>query len=118
MLFRLCHLYFGWAAVCRILDSYSAVACAEKQKGWCENGLVFGILALLTLIFNLAAVAAYFTYKAFTVRCQKCGKIQNKDSLYCRYCGAQGVKICTSCGTELKTDDNYCKKCGAKYEEK
>jgi len=86
------------------------LGCMIKQTRKDDaNTMLFG---LLTLFFNVAAVAAYFIYRGFAPRCPQCGKIQRHGTLFCNSCGAPVSKKCSSCGTKLKVSDNYCTKCG------
>lgn len=77
------------------------------------NIVIVGIAALL---FNIAAVAAYYIYRSLVNRCPSCGKIQKRNAEFCSYCGHNIVKTCSKCGAKIKFTDKFCNKCGNKQE--
>ena len=46
--------------------------------------------------------------------CPSCGAENDKDSAFCKKCGAPLVKKCPSCGADLDADAEFCDKCGTK----
>jgi len=49
------------------------------------------------------------------MKCEKCGKINDKDSKFCSGCGEKLEEqklFCTNCGNEIKSTEAFCAKCG------
>lgn len=46
--------------------------------------------------------------------CPVCGSLNDKDSAFCKKCGAALSKTCPHCGASLDADANFCDKCGKK----
>lgn len=46
--------------------------------------------------------------------CPACGALNDKDSAFCKKCGAPLSKKCPDCGAELDADAAFCDKCGKK----
>ena len=46
--------------------------------------------------------------------CSACGAENDKDSTFCKKCGAPLSKKCPYCGAELDSDAVFCDKCGKK----
>ena len=66
----------------------------------------------ITLITNIAGVIIYIIYKQNQKTCFKCGASQDKNNIYCIYCGTKLNETCNVCGTVINTNDKYCAKCG------
>ena len=81
----------------------------QKTHKYGANPVLFGIL---TLVFNLGGVIAFFIYKYVSPKCMKCGMIQKKDQEYCVNCGEPMYKECGNCKAHVGKDDKYCSKCG------
>ena len=57
--------------------------------------------------------------------CRKCGRPQNIDAKFCKYCGNQfantspaaapGSQFCRNCGKEISADAKFCRYCGFQY---
>lgn len=50
------------------------------------------------------------------MKCQKCNKIIDEDSNFCKYCGAKVIQanVCPKCGAKhLPKDAKFCPDCGA-----
>lgn len=74
---------------------------------------LFGVLALLTNVF---AIIILLIYRHFSTVCPKCGRIQSRDSLYCKDCGCIIVTICDQCRNINTYNSSYCNKCGTKLD--
>lgn len=68
----------------------------------------------ITLITNIAGVIIYIIYKQNQKTCFKCGASQDKNHIYCTYCGTKLNETCHTCGSVLNRNDKYCAKCGEK----
>lgn len=51
------------------------------------------------------------------VVCPACGTENDKDSAFCKKCGAALSKKCPVCGAELDHDAAFCDKCGKKLDD-
>lgn len=49
--------------------------------------------------------------------CPTCGTENDKDSAFCKKCGAPLSKKCPNCGADLDPDALFCDKCGTKLDE-
>ncbi|MFL0198799.1 zinc ribbon domain-containing protein [Clostridium sp. WILCCON 0269] len=76
-----------------------------------NNPALWGGLVLLT---NLAGLIIYFMHKQNSIICYNCGVIQNKENIFCSYCGTKINEQCSYCGNIVNKDENYCSKCGKK----
>ncbi|APM37829.1 zinc ribbon domain-containing protein [Clostridium kluyveri] len=76
-----------------------------------NNPALWGGLVLLT---NLVGLIIYFMYKQNNIICYKCGVIQNRENIFCSYCGTKINEQCNHCGNILNKGENYCSKCGEK----
>lgn len=76
-----------------------------------NNPALWGGLVLLT---NLVGLIIYFMYKQNSIICYNCGVIQNKENIFCSYCGTKINEQCSYCGNIVNKDENYCSKCGKK----
>lgn len=76
-----------------------------------NNPALWGGLVLLT---NLVGLIIYFMYKQNNIICYKCGVIQNRENIFCSYCGTKINEQCSHCGNILNKSENYCSKCGEK----
>ena len=81
---------------------------AKKSK---LNPALWGIIVLCT---NLAGVFIYLIYKQNNKSCFKCGAVQNKNNIYCVYCGTKISNTCDKCNKGVNEEDRFCKYCGNK----
>lgn len=72
---------------------------------------LWGVIVLLT---NLVGVLIYELYKRGNTVCPDCGASQNKNHIYCVFCGAKLGETCEVCGAHLCSKDCYCSHCGVK----
>lgn len=93
--------YWLWMVAYAISKS-AKVGANQKLFGW------------LTLFLNIGGVFLLWLYIAFHNTCPVCGKIQPRNTNYCKDCGAEMLKQCTDCGTRIDLKDNYCRNCGKK----
>lgn len=68
----------------------------------------------ITLFTNLAGVIIYIIYKQNNKTCFKCKTVQNRNNVYCTYCGTKLDKTCKTCGATINVHDKYCGRCGEK----
>lgn len=47
-----------------------------------------------------------------TVKCPRCGEMNDTDAKFCDNCGCSLVKVCSKCGNQNDLDAKYCSKCG------
>jgi RNA polymerase subunit RPABC4/transcription elongation factor Spt4 len=76
-----------------------------------NNPALWGGLVLLT---NLAGLIIYFMYKQNSIICYKCGVIQNRENIFCSYCGTKINEQCSHCGSIVNKGESYCSRCGEK----
>lgn len=76
-----------------------------------NNPALWGGLVLLT---NLAGLIIYFMYKQNSIICYKCGVIQNRENIFCSYCGTKINDQCSQCGSIVNNSEHYCSRCGKK----
>ena len=75
------------------------------------NPYFWGILTLFT---NIIGVCIYLIYINNKVICKKCHTSNNKNNIYCTYCGNKINNCCKKCHIIINRDDKYCKSCGEK----
>lgn len=79
---------------------------AQKSK---INAVLWGIITLFT---NLAGLLIYLIYKQNNQICFKCGAVQNKENIYCTYCGTKLSNTCKKCSAIISEADSFCNHCG------
>lgn len=72
---------------------------------------------LVTLFFNLAAIAVLYLYAILKGTCDSCGRIRAADGKYCDRCGKLLKKECPDCGQTVDAKADYCRNCGKKLNE-
>ena len=74
-------------------------------------GIVWGLAALFTNIFGLIG---YLVFRGFHRSCANCLTLQNRNHVFCSYCGNKMADICGNCRQILDGKDLYCPHCGCK----
>ena len=77
-------------------------------------GVVWGLAALFTNIFGLIG---YLVFRGFRRSCANCLTLQNRNHVFCSYCGNKMAEICGNCRQVLDGKDLYCPHCGCKLKE-
>ncbi len=75
------------------------------------DAVLWGSIALFT---NLAGLFVYLIYKQSNKVCYKCNTIQNRNNIFCRYCGTKIGNACKSCSNIVNEEDKFCSSCGNK----
>jgi|GEM_PF-974600 len=77
-------------------------------------GIVWGLLALFT---NILGLFIYLIYRNWHKTCHKCSALQDRNDIYCTFCGNKMEDTCSRCQGILREKDLYCPHCGLLVEE-
>ena len=78
------------------------------------NGLLWFLLGIGG---NLGAGVVFLVIRGiFRENCPSCGKWQ-KESIFCRRCGAAVSQVCSDCGQTCRNTDKFCGSCGRKLKD-
>lgn len=90
---------------------YTTAYVVSKSWEVGANAWIFGVLTLVTNLFEVVCLWIYI--KMYQV-CPGCGKLQPRKANNCAFCGTAIYVKCPECGTRISVKDKYCNGCGRK----
>lgn len=107
--------FAGAAAVLGVAYWLLCIAWAYRKSYKLGKGV--RLWTVMTIFFNLCAIAAMYIWAGVMGTCDECGHIKGRDDQYCSRCGNRFVKDCSKCGAVVPAKSKYCTACGNKLDQ-